>query len=152
MDQPQQPGVEHQLADEHHHADRLGWHPTQGEQRDGGTRRVWKDREKTMLTGPESRSMANTCGPCDPISFWLSDSADSVSVPMPKANKKALNAEASAKTTTMTLPFCGCRTHKASTNISAGIMGKNPSKTDKTASKKMVLGSEPWRKSAVSTL
>jgi hypothetical protein len=29
-------------------------------------------------------------------------------------------------------------------------MGKNPSKTENTASKKMVLGSEPWRKSAVS--
>lgn len=30
-------------------------------------------------------------------------------------------------------------------------MGKNPSKTEKIASKKTVLGSEPWRKSAVST-
>jgi hypothetical protein len=66
-----------------------------------------KTEKKTMLTGPESRSMANTWGPCDPISFWLNASADSVSAPMPKANKKALNAEASAKTTTMTLPFWG---------------------------------------------
>ena len=66
-----------------------------------------KTEKKTILTGPESRNMAKTCGPCDPISFWLSDSADAVSVPMPKANKKALSAEASANTTTMTLPFCG---------------------------------------------
>ena len=66
-----------------------------------------KTEKNTMLTGPESLSMAKTCGPCDPISFWLSDSADAVNVPMPKANKRALNAEASANTTTMTLPFCG---------------------------------------------
>ena len=66
-----------------------------------------KTEKNTMLTGPQSRSMANTCGPCDPISFWLSESADAVNVPMPRANKKALNAEASAKTTTMTLLFCG---------------------------------------------
>jgi len=66
-----------------------------------------KTEKNTMLTGPESRSMAKTCGPCAPISFWLNDSADSVSVPMPKANKKALNAEAIANTTTMILPFCG---------------------------------------------
>lgn len=66
-----------------------------------------KTEKKTMLTGPESRSMAKTCGPCEPINFWLIDSADAVNVPMPKANKKALHAEASANTTTMTLPFCG---------------------------------------------
>jgi len=66
-----------------------------------------KTEKNTMLTGPQSRSMANTCGPCAPISFWLNESADAVSVPMPKVNKKALNAEASANTKTMTLPFCG---------------------------------------------
>jgi hypothetical protein len=66
-----------------------------------------KTEKNTMLTGPESLSMAKTCGPCEPISFWLSASADADSVPMPKANKKALKAEASAKTTTMTLPFFG---------------------------------------------
>ena len=42
-----------------------------------------KTEKKTMLTGPESRSMAKTCGPCEPISFWLIDSADAVNVPMP---------------------------------------------------------------------
>ena len=66
-----------------------------------------KTEKKTMLTGPESRNMANTCGPCEPSSFWLSVSADAVNVPMPKANKKALNAEAAANTSTMRMPFCG---------------------------------------------
>lgn len=64
-----------------------------------------KTEKNTMLTGPQSLMAASSSGPCDPISFWLNDSADSVSVPMPKANKKALHAEASANTSTMTLPF-----------------------------------------------
>ncbi len=110
-----------------------------------------KTEKNTMLTGPESRSMAKTCGPCEPISFWLNDSADAVSVPSPKASKKALNADAAANNSTMRRPFCGWKMHKASTNISAGNMGKNPSKTEKMANRKMIFGSEPWRKSAVST-
>jgi len=110
-----------------------------------------KTEKNTMLTGPNVRSMASTSGPCAPINFWLSDSADAVSVPTPEANKKALNAEAAANTSTMTLPFYGWRMHKAITNISAGNMGKNPSKTEKAARKKRVFGCVPWRNSAVST-
>ena len=66
-----------------------------------------KIEKKTMLTGPQSRTMAIVSGPCVPSSCWLHASADELKVPKAKANKKALNAEETANTTTMVLPFCG---------------------------------------------
>ena len=109
-----------------------------------------KTEKTTMLAGPQARTMANAWGPCAPSSCWLIRSADVLKAPNAKANKKALNADAAANTNTMTLPLCGWRTHKASTNNSAGNKGTKPSKTEKTAREMMVLGRVPWRKSAVS--
>ena len=109
-----------------------------------------KIEKNTMLVGPQLRIMANAWGPCVPRSCRLSDSADVLKVPKAEANKKALNAEAIANISTIDFPFCGWRMHKTSTKISAGNIGKNPSKTEKTPRKRIVLGSVPWSKSAVS--
>jgi len=63
--------------------------------------------KKTMLAGPQSRTMAIVSGPCVPRSCWLHASADELKVLKAKANKKALNAADAANNNTMVLPLCG---------------------------------------------
>lgn len=109
-----------------------------------------KTDKNTMLAGPQVRTESDAWFHCAPKSCRPSHSADELRVPSSKANINALKPEANANNRTITLPLCGCRMPKATTNASAGKMGTKPSKADKVAMANKVHGCVPLRKRKVS--